>query len=49
MPSLIENSPCVVGECFTLGVPFLAADVGGTAELVAEESRASLPDAAQGG
>jgi len=40
MPSLIENSPCVVGECFTMGIPFLAADVGGTAELVAEESRA---------
>ena len=40
MPSLIENSPCVVGECFTLGVPFLATDVGGTAELVSEESRA---------
>jgi glycosyltransferase involved in cell wall biosynthesis len=40
MPSLIENSPCVVGECFTLGIPFLAADVGGTAELVAEDSRA---------
>jgi glycosyltransferase involved in cell wall biosynthesis len=39
MPSLIENSPCVVGECFTMGVPFLAADVGGTAELVAQESR----------
>ena len=39
MPSLTENSPCVVGECFTLGVPFLAADVGGTAELVAEASR----------
>jgi glycosyltransferase involved in cell wall biosynthesis/GT2 family glycosyltransferase len=40
MPSLIENSPCVVGECFTAGVPFLASDVGGTAELVAPESRA---------
>jgi glycosyltransferase involved in cell wall biosynthesis len=40
MPSLIENSPCVVGECFTLGIPFLAGDVGGTAELVAEGSRA---------
>jgi glycosyltransferase involved in cell wall biosynthesis len=38
MPSLIENSPCVVGECFTLGVPFLATDVGGTAELIAPES-----------
>ncbi len=39
MPSIVENSPCVVGECFTLGIPFLAADVGGTPELVAEDSR----------
>jgi glycosyltransferase involved in cell wall biosynthesis len=41
MPSLIENSPCVVGECFTAGVPFLACDVGGVAELVAPGSRAA--------
>ena len=40
IPSRIENSPCVVGECFTLGIPFLTTDVGGTAELVSEESRA---------
>lgn len=39
MPSIIENSPCVVGECFTLGVPFLATDVGGTSELIDPESR----------
>ena len=39
MPSLVENSPCVVGECFTIGVPFLTTDVGGTSELIAEESR----------
>ena len=46
MPSLIENSPCVVGECFTAGVPFLACDVGGVAELVAPESRAACLAAA---
>ncbi len=49
MPSLVENSPCVVGECFTMGVPFLATDVGGTAELIAEGSRGdclTLPKAA---
>ena len=40
MPSLIENSPCVVGECFTLGLPFLTTDVGGVGELVSEASRA---------
>ena len=41
MPSLVENSPCVVGECFTLGMPFLATDSGGTAELVDPASRAA--------
>ncbi len=36
MPSLVENSPCTVGECFTVGVPFLTTDVGGIAELFAD-------------
>jgi glycosyltransferase involved in cell wall biosynthesis len=39
MPSLIENSPCTIGECLTLGIPFLATDVGGTAELIEPASR----------
>lgn len=39
MPSLIENSPCTVGECFTIGAPFLATDVGGTSELIDVASR----------
>ncbi|PWB82312.1 MAG: hypothetical protein C3F11_12580 [Methylocystaceae bacterium] len=39
MPSLIENSPCVVGECFTVGAPFLSTDVGGISELVDPDSR----------
>ncbi|WP_245275946.1 glycosyltransferase [Rhizobium giardinii] len=39
MPSLIENSPCTVGEALTLGLPFLASDVGGTHELIRNESR----------
>ena len=43
MPSLIENSPCTVGECFTLGVPFLATDVGGTPELTVPEDRHDPP------
>lgn len=34
MPSLIENSPCVIGECFTIGASFIATDVGGTSELI---------------
>jgi glycosyltransferase involved in cell wall biosynthesis len=39
MPSLLENSPYAVAECIEHGIPFLAADVGGTPELVAEEDR----------
>jgi glycosyltransferase involved in cell wall biosynthesis len=37
MPSLIENSPCTVLECLLGGIPFLAADVGGVAELIAPD------------
>jgi glycosyltransferase involved in cell wall biosynthesis len=39
MPSLLENSPYGVAECIEHGVPFVAADVGGTPELVAPEDR----------
>lgn len=39
VPSPAENSPCVVSECLQLGIPFLATDTGGTAELVAPEDR----------
>ena len=39
MPSLIENSPCAVGECLTMGTPFLATAVGGTTELLSENAR----------
>jgi glycosyltransferase involved in cell wall biosynthesis len=39
IPSLAENSPCVVAECLQLGVPFVATDSGGTVELVAREDR----------
>jgi len=37
IPSLAENSPCVVSECLQLGLPFLASDAGGTRELVAAQ------------
>ncbi len=40
MPSLIENSPCVIGECFTASIPFLVCDVGGVSELIARSSKA---------
>jgi glycosyltransferase involved in cell wall biosynthesis len=39
IPSLAENSPCVVGECLGLSIPFVATDSGGTAELVTPEDR----------
>ncbi|TCH97114.1 glycosyltransferase [Roseococcus sp. SYP-B2431] len=37
--SIMENSPYTVLECLAAGIPFLAADCGGVAELVAEEDR----------
>jgi len=40
IPSLAENSPCVVVECLELGIPFLATEGGGTPELVAKKDRA---------
>lgn len=42
MPSLLENSPYAVAECIEHGIPFLAANVGGTPELVADEDRARV-------
>lgn len=42
IPSLVENSPCVVGECFTLGIPFVATDVGGIGELFEDRNAPSL-------
>ena len=35
------ESPCVVAECLIAGVPFLATESGGTAELVAEPTAAT--------
>jgi glycosyltransferase involved in cell wall biosynthesis len=49
LPSLAENSPCTVVECLLLGVPFLATDSGGTAELINSEDHPTClfaPDAA---
>ncbi len=39
IPSLAENSPCVVAECLELGLPFVATDTGGTAELISADDR----------
>jgi glycosyltransferase involved in cell wall biosynthesis len=39
MPSLEDNSPATVYECLERGIPFVASDAGGTAELIADEDR----------
>ncbi len=39
MPSLEDNSPSTVYECIERGIPFLASDAGGTAELVSPSDR----------
>lgn len=38
IPALLENAPYVVLECLHRGIPFIATDSGGTAELIAEEN-----------
>jgi O-antigen biosynthesis protein len=42
MPSLADNSPNTVYECLERGIPFIASDSGGIAELVAPEERARV-------
>jgi glycosyltransferase involved in cell wall biosynthesis len=42
MPSLADNSPNTVYECLERGIPFLASDSGGIAELIAPEDRARV-------
>lgn len=39
MPSLEDNSPCVVHECLEDGIPFLASSSGGGSELIFSEDR----------
>ncbi|WP_198154964.1 glycosyltransferase [Oceanibaculum pacificum] len=39
VPSIVENSPYTVYECLMAGVPVIARDVGGIAELYAPEHR----------
>jgi glycosyltransferase involved in cell wall biosynthesis len=42
MPSLQENSPNTVYECLAKGIPFIASNVGGVPELIAEQDRARV-------
>ena len=50
IPSLVDNVPFTVIECATLGIPFIASDVGSIPELVPDEELRSAvlfrPDAA---
>jgi glycosyltransferase involved in cell wall biosynthesis len=39
MPSLVDNSPCVVYECLENNIPFLASCAGGGIELICREDR----------
>ena len=41
MPSRSDNSPYTVQEALVYGIPFLASDVGGIAELIDERDRAA--------
>ncbi|GGC50917.1 glycosyltransferase [Chelatococcus reniformis] len=40
IPSLVDNSPCVVYESLKLGLPFIAAGSGGIPELLSPEDHA---------
>jgi glycosyltransferase involved in cell wall biosynthesis len=39
LPALAENSPVAIYECVEWGVPFVASDVGGIAELISPRDR----------
>ncbi|KAK3260739.1 hypothetical protein CYMTET_30320 [Cymbomonas tetramitiformis] len=42
MPSRIENSPYTVYECAELGIPFIASNVGGVADLLDPRDHAEV-------
>lgn len=41
MPSLVDNSPCVIYECLERGIHFLASNTGGGIELVDPKLRST--------
>ena len=45
IPSLIENSPCVVEELLDSGLRMVVTDVGGTSEMIREEDQRWLTSA----
>ncbi len=42
MPSIEDNSPSVIIECMSKGIPFVASDAGGGKELVKASDRSSV-------
>jgi O-antigen biosynthesis protein len=42
VPSIVDNSPCVIYELLRLGLPFIAASTGGIPEILAETDQARL-------
>ena len=42
IPSLMDNSPCVIAECVKRRIPFVATNVGGIPELMDREDHARL-------
>jgi glycosyltransferase involved in cell wall biosynthesis len=43
LPSLWENSPCVIGEALCCGLPVVATDVGGVSELMTQADGRLIP------
>ena len=41
--SIIENSPCVIGEALCCGLPVIATNVGGVPELITEKNGILIP------
>jgi glycosyltransferase involved in cell wall biosynthesis/GT2 family glycosyltransferase len=42
VPSLVDNSPCVIYELLRLGLPFIASATGGIPELINEADRSRI-------
>jgi GT2 family glycosyltransferase len=42
MPSLTDNSPCVIYECMERGISFITSDAGGGPELIRQRDKAAV-------
>ena len=41
--SIMENSPCVIGEALCCGLPVISTNVGGVSELLSVENSVLIP------